>query len=110
MQISSDSEGPIQIVAIQGSLDTDTSREAESYLSATLNDGAKKLLIDFSTLEYISSAGLRVLLAIAKGLGAQGGELRLCSLNETVKDVFDISGFNMIFKVFQTRSEAMEEF
>jgi anti-anti-sigma factor len=61
-------------------------------------------------LDYISSAGLRVLLATAQKLQAEDGALRVCNLNETVQEVFDISGFSTILSVFKTETEALNEF
>ena len=66
--------------------------------------------MNFEKLDYISSAGLRVLLAAAKQLKGIDGELRICSLNEVVREVFDISGFTTIFKVFGSESEALDGF
>jgi anti-anti-sigma factor len=68
------------------------------------------LLVDFKALDYISSAGLRVLLATAKRLSSEGGSLRICHLNDTVREVFEISGFSTIFSVFDTEAEALEGF
>jgi len=61
-------------------------------------------------LDYISSAGLRVLLVTAKRLGGSGGSLHICGLNETVDEVFEISGFSVILNVFGTADEAMQGF
>ena len=61
-------------------------------------------------LDYISSAGLRVLLAAAKQLKTTNGELRLCNLNEVVQEVFAISGFDMILPISESESEALEGF
>ena len=61
-------------------------------------------------VEYISSAGLRVLLATAKTLKKDNGEVRLCCLKPYVKEVFDIAGFTQIFTVCDTRQEAIEGF
>ena len=66
--------------------------------------------MNFEKLDYISSAGLRVLLTAAKQLKRVDGELRICSLNEVVAEVFDISGFTTIFKVFRSESEALDGF
>ncbi len=66
--------------------------------------------MNFEKLHYISSVGLRILLAAAKQLKTADGELRICDLNEVVKEVFDISGFTLIFKIFGTESEALKEF
>jgi anti-sigma B factor antagonist len=66
--------------------------------------------VNFEKLQYISSAGLRILLAAAKQLKAADGELRICDLNEVVKEVFDISGFSTIFKIFENETEALDSF
>ena len=66
--------------------------------------------MNLAKLDYISSAGLRVLLASAKQLKPDGGEIRICNLNEVVKEVFDISGFVTIFKVFGSETEALDGF
>jgi anti-anti-sigma factor len=110
MDINSEEQGTASIVTIEGSLDTATSAQADSFLSDKIDQGGRKILIDFEKLDYISSAGLRILLVTAKKLSAEGGELRLCSLNETVQEVFDISGFGMLLNVFETRSGAMADF
>ncbi len=78
--------------------------------SGRTNQGATKLVVNFEKLDYISSAGLRILLAAAKQLKGNSGELRICSLNETVKEVFDISGFTTILTVTKTEPEALEGF
>ena len=106
---STESEG-VSILAVEGHLDTNTSPDAESAINALIEDGAQKLLIDFTALEYISSAGLRVLLATAKKLSASGGDLKICSLNSTVQEVFDISGFSSILTVSVNQDEALASF
>ena len=75
-----------------------------------IENGAQKVLVDFEKLEYISSAGLRVLLGAAKQLNHSGGELRLSGLNETVQEIFDMSGFSQILAVFKTSDEALTGF
>ena len=100
----------ITIAEFEGNLDTNTAPEAEERLGELLGKGVTKILVDFTTLDYISSAGLRVLLATTKRLSGAGGSLRICCLNETVDEVFEISGFSTIFSVFGTRDEALERF
>jgi anti-anti-sigma factor len=75
-----------------------------------LAGGSKKLAVDFSALDYISSAGLRVLLGAAKQLKASGGSLRTFGLNDSVREVFDISGFSTILSVYPAESDAMKGF
>jgi anti-anti-sigma factor len=106
MQISTRTSNDIHIVAIAGSLDSTTSPEAQKSLD-TVIAGAKKVALDFSQLDYISSAGLRVLLGAAKQLRASGGKLGMFGLNQSVKEVFDISGFSSILPVYQSEAETL---
>lgn len=110
MQITTRTDGEATIVAITGSLDSLTSPEAQQALDAILAGGARKLAVDFTTLDYISSAGLRVLLGAAKKLSSGGGALRAYGLNATVREVFEISGFSKILAVFATEAEALTGF
>ena len=110
MQISIETSDDVKILAFQGKLDTQTASDAEQQLTEQIEGGTKKILANFEKLDYVSSAGLRVLLATAKKLKATEGEMRICSLNEMVKEVFDISGFMTIFKVFESKAEALEKF
>ena len=110
MDITIRNVNEITVADFGGNLDTNTSSEAESKLSELVNQGVHKILINLEKLEYTSSVGLRVLLAAAKQLKSNGGELRICSPNEMVQEVFDISGFSTILKVFSTESEALSGF
>jgi anti-anti-sigma factor len=110
MQLTTNTSEGVTVLRIEGSLDTQTSSEAQEELDRIVDDGARKLLIDFAELAYISSAGLRVLLVTAKKLNTEQGEMRMCNMNDVVKEVFEVSGFSTIFKVFQTDSEAMAGF
>ena len=103
-------EGDISIISLTGSLDTNTSKEAEDQINKLLEEGSIKLLIDLTDLDYISSSGLRILLSTSKKLKPLKGEMRICGLNETVNEVFEISGFTMIFKIFKTIEEAKTSF
>ena len=100
----------VSIVAFDGNLDTNTSPEAELKINELIDNGAQKLLVNFENLNFIASSGLRVLLATAKKLKASGGDLRICELNATVQEVFDISGFVTILSVVGTEAEALSSF
>ena len=110
MPISVKTTNEVKVLEFEGKLDTQTSPEAQDQLTQLIEGGAQKILVNFEKLEYISSAGLRVLLTAAKQLKAVDGELRVSGLNEIVKEVFDISGFTTILKVFGSESEAIEDF
>ena len=110
MEISSRTQGDVTIVAIAGSLDSVSSPQAQQAMDAALAGGARKLAVDFTALDYISSAGLRVLLGAAKQLGAKGGALRMFGLNQSVREVFEISGFSKILPTFGSEADALAGF
>jgi anti-sigma B factor antagonist len=108
MNISTRTERDITVVAPVGSLDSNTSPQAQQALDGILAGGGRKMVIDFTALDYISSAGLRVLLGTAKRLSGAGGALHLFGLNDTVREVFEISGFSTILAVFATEADALK--
>jgi anti-anti-sigma factor len=108
MDVSTRTEGEVTVIAFAGNLDSNTSPVAQQAIDAFLAGGGKKLVVDFSALDYISSAGLRVLLGAAKKLQGAGSGLRLFGLNETVREVFEISGFSKILVVKGSEKEAVE--
>ena len=110
MQITVKSANDVALVAIKGRLDTQTAPDAQAHLSQLMDGGDSKIVVDFAELDYISSAGLRILLVAAKQLKTADGELRICNLNDVVKEVFDISGFSTIFAVFGSETEALDGF
>ncbi len=109
MNITTRTQGGVTVVAIDGNLDSNTSPTAQQQLDALLAGGAKKVALDFTALDYISSAGLRVLLGTAKRLNGSGGALRMFGLNQSVREVFDISGFSTILSVCRTEGDALRD-
>ena len=110
MNVTTQEIDSVTVVRIEGKLDTNTSPEAQEHFDGLLERGASKILVDCQNVDYVSSAGLRVLLATMKRLTAAGGSLRICGLNETIQEVFDISGFSTILAVFATEAEALTGF
>lgn len=110
MEISTRTQGGVTIVAVAGNLDSNTSPQAQQALDAVLAGGGKRIAVDFTKLDYISSAGLRVMLGTAKKLAATSGALRTFGLNDTVREVFDISGFSKILAVFPNEHDALSAF
>ena len=84
-------------VAVSGRLDTTTAPELDAALREAL-PGVKELVLDFSALDYISSAGLRVLLSAQKAMSKQGS-MKLTGVNESVMEVFEITGFSGILTI-----------
>ena len=84
-------------VALIGRLDTTTAPELEKELKESL-DGVKGLIFDMASLEYISSAGLRVLLSTQKIMNRQG-EMKVLHVNETIMEIFEVTGFSDILTI-----------
>ena len=97
MTITRNLNGTNLEIALEGRLDTMTAPELEAELSASMNN-AESLTLDFSKLEYISSAGLRVLLFAHKVMSAKGG-MKVLHVNEIVSEVFEVTGFADILTI-----------
>ena len=110
IDITSRDEGDIKVVDIEGKLNTGASPEAEAFINDLIDDGATKVLLNLEELDFISSTGLRVILATGKKLSEMGGKLVLCSPNHTVSDVFRMSGFNQMFTVTLSEEDALKSF
>jgi anti-anti-sigma factor len=107
MEIREERNDGLLILALGGRLDATSSKMFEEKILAAIGGGETKLVIDLSALDYISSAGLRVFLVAAKRLNPLGGKLVLCSLQEPVKEVFNIVGFYSIFSISGSADEAL---
>ena len=91
MEIKKTQNGSELNVAVEGRLDTATAPQLDAELKQSIN-GVEKLVLDFAKLEYLSSAGLRVLLSAQKAMSNQG-EMIICNVNDTVSEIFEITGF-----------------
>ena len=110
MEITEDKRGEILILKLKGRLDSLTSNKLEERFLALLDKEEKKVIVDFSQLDYISSSGLRVLLLSAKRLRGSNGKILLSSLKEHIKEIFEIAGFSSIFNIFQSQEDAINGF
>ena len=91
MTVTKKKNGSILLANVEGRVDTVTAPQFESEIKSDLN-GVTVLVLDFSQLTYISSAGLRVLLLLQKVMNKQGS-MKIVGANETVKEIFDVTGF-----------------
>ena len=96
----------VQIIRPQGRLDSTSSPALEKQALDVIDGGGRLLLLDFADLNYISSAGLRVALAVAKRMSGAGGKLALCSLNPQIAEVFEMSGVNTILDIHPSAESA----
>ena len=97
MNIVTDKTGDALVVALEGRLDTTTAPKLEEALKASL-EGVTDLTLDLEKLEYLSSAGLRVLLAAQKTMNRQG-TMTVTNVNETIQEIFEVTGFTDILTI-----------
>lgn len=89
-----------------GRLDSNSSAGAEKQVTERIGAGAKRIVFDFSRLDYVSSAGLRVILMAAKQLRPLGGKLAICCMNAQIRDVFEMSGLLSLLVICDSRDAA----
>ncbi len=92
MNINKSQEGTKVVLALEGRLDTTTAPELETCIKG-LEPSVMELVMDFKALDYLSSAGLRVILAAQKQMNAKQGKMVICNVNETIMEVFEVTGF-----------------
>lgn len=98
LQITKEQAGEVLNVKIKGDLNVKTSPELKTELTNSL-DGVKELNLDFTEVEYISSAGLRVLLSMEKHMRRVGGKMKLLHVNSAVKEIIRLAGFIQVMTI-----------
>jgi anti-anti-sigma factor len=107
MNIQVEEIGGVTIIPLEGRLDGNNAGVAEGVFLGLFAEGKGTFVFDFSELQYISSAGLRVILVAAKKLRASKGRMICANLAEQVYDVFEMSGFTSILEIAGTKEEAL---
>ena len=108
MEIIQKEENGIVSIEIIGRLDADSSPEAEKVVKDAIKAQTTRILFNLASVEYLSSAGLRVLLGAAKEMRRRDGKIVLCSLNEFVKEIFEVSGFQSLIPIADTVESGIE--
>lgn len=106
MELRVEKKESVVVLFIKGRLDAVTAGELEAKFTELIQGGEENMVVSMEELEYISSAGLRVVLMVAKKLNASGRKIEFAALSGNVKDVFDISGFYSLFKIHETLEQA----
>ena len=107
MEITTRMQGTATVLAVAGRVDTTTAGDLEEAINHTIADGHRKLLLEFGSVTYISSGGLRVLLATAKKLRNTDDRYALCNLSPEVFKVMKLAGFTSIFSIYPSEGEAL---
>ena len=100
----------VTLVDVEGQLIVGNRQELKQKVLEHLENGDRKFVIDFSNTGYIDSSGLGVLVSLSKKIREQGGELRLSSLNEDLRTLFELTKLDTLFRIADTRDEALEGF
>ena len=108
MTINESNEGGVVVVSPHGRIDSTSSATLDHHLQRLAASGQTRVVIDFSGVDYISSAGLRVMLALAKRARDQKGRVALFGMNDSVRQVFELAGFVALFTITATRAEAVQ--
>ena len=110
MQIVTRKVYDVLVVDIGGKLDTNSSGDASDQLVKIVQGDIKQIVLNLDKLDYVSSAGLRIILRTSKLLQGGRGELKICHANGVVKEVLETSGFNSLLKIYDTEKDAVNAF
>jgi len=107
MEIEEKDAGRVKILRLTGRLDAYSANEVEKSITGLIDGGCVRIVVNLEGVEYISSSGLRVILAALKQLRKLKGELSLACLRPYVKEIFDIAGFTQLFTIYDREAEAV---
>ncbi|MFN8416635.1 MAG: STAS domain-containing protein [Cytophagaceae bacterium] len=106
MQITTSQEQEFYVLAIEGDLDASSSIQLDTAIAEAKEKGEKKIIVDCTELQYISSAGLGVFMSYIQDFQAEGINMVLCHMSEKVKQVFSILGLDELIRIVTTKEEA----
>ena len=110
MEIGTREIQDVTIIDMSGELISQTSGDAYDEMVRIAKSGVAKVVLNLDKLDYLSSAGLRVILTAAKLLKSSSGEMIICNANGVVKEVLESSGFNSLVDMYDTESDAVSKF
>jgi anti-sigma B factor antagonist len=102
--------GEVTLVEVEGQLIVGNRQELKQQVLEQLEGGDRKFVIDFANTGYIDSSGLGVLVSLSKKIREQGGELRLSSLNEDLRTLFELTKLDTLFRIADSKDKALQGF
>lgn len=102
--------GDVTLIEVEGQLIVGNRQELKQQVLEQLEGGDLKFVIDFANTGYIDSSGLGVLVSLSKKIREQGGELRLSSLNDDLRTLFELTKLDTLFKIADDKAQALEGF
>ena len=109
MEMTTEKTGDNLIIFPEGRIDSQNAQSFQDRISSYINDGERSIILDFSGIEYISSACLRALLYLTKQMKKNNGRIALCSLKQSVNKILKVSGFDSILEIFKDRDSAIQD-
>lgn len=103
-------EGDVVVVDVDGQLIVGNRQELKQMILDEVEKGERKFLVDFTHTGYIDSSGLGVLVSLSKKIREQGGELRLSTLNEDLRTLFELTKLDTLFRIAGSREEGLQDF
>ncbi len=107
LSINTEKKATSLVLTLSGRIDASCAKDLETECLEWIEKGEKQMVMDLSQVNFISSAGLRVILLVAKRLEPNGGRVKLAGLNATLMDVFEISGFSKLFVIVPSVQDAL---
>ena len=109
MELTHDKKGENMIITIKGRLDAASAPVADTAIKKIMEEDCRRVLFILDDLEYLSSGGLRVILGVAKEIKRKEGKFVLCSLNQFVKEIFVVSGFESLIPIEDTVESGIKQ-
>ena len=110
VEIIEEIQDDINIYRLKGRLDSTTSQRFEGKLFEAISGVSKKIIVDFEYLNYISSAGLRVIYKAHKAITSAGGRIIICSMQQFAREIFEMTGIDFFLPILDTMDEALKNF
>lgn len=108
--VNTQEESSVNIVHLKGYLDAHTAPELENVFNKLIESGKYKVVVNFSNLAYISSAGLGVFMAYVETMRENNGDIKFSNMKENVYNIFDLLGFPMLYEFYNDQQEAIQKF
>lgn len=102
--------GSVSVLDVKGFLDAHTAPELENAFNGLINNKQYKVVVNFSDLKYISSAGLGVFMAYVETMRENSGDIKFCGLKEDVYNIFDLLGFPLLYEFYKEEKEAIDKY
>lgn len=107
MEAQVEEKGDVVVVRVKGRLDAASSPQLEKKVNSIIDSGHFKLLLDFAGVEYLSSAGMRLMLSVSKKLKSLEGKVVACAVSDEVMDVIKMAGFHQVLELYPTEEESL---